>query len=338
MENIHQILEGLQSTSQRSILATIIQVDGSAYRKVGTSMLFQKDGTQIGTISAGCLEEDILMRMNEVWNNNQSQTVLFDMKNTDDLSWGQGSGCNGIIHVLLEPVDDLLHNHLHTLKSYLNEGKSVTIVKKFLSDFSVSDYIFITEDQHIFGEWRDEIQNPIQNSQYPQFRSGTTFIKELSAYVYTHHFRPKPRLILWGAGNDAIPLAKIASEIGFSVIVSDWRPALCNKNKFPTVDQLIVGFPTEVMPKMKITACDFVVILTHNFQRDKEILQLLISTECNYLGILGSKLRTTRLLNGEEIPAKIITPVGLPIGAEGAEEISISILAELIQIQRKQIQ
>lgn len=340
MENIHRILDALHSTQQKAVLATIIQVEGSAYRKAGTCMLFQEDGTQVGVLSAGCLEEDLSARVKNVLDKEMSQTMVFDMRSDDDLSWGQGAGCNGALHVLLEPVDAKLRNHLNELRSCLHAGKPVVIVKKLTDDFSVSDYLFIANNQLVFGEWQGAIPNQVINSirQPGHFlpKSGAVFSKELSSYVYIHCFYPKPRLIVFGAGQDAIPLAKFASETGFSVVVSDWRPALCNNINFPNTDALIVGFPAEVVDKVKLTASDFVVILTHNFQRDKELLQLLAKKKLRYLGVLGSTSRTMRLLDGKEISANIHTPVGLPIGAEGPEEIAISILAELIQIQRKQ--
>ncbi|WP_409304146.1 XdhC family protein [Peribacillus sp. SCS-155] len=153
--------------------------------------------------------------------------------------------------------------------------------------------------------------------------------------MYIQSYEPKPRLIIFGAGLDAMPIVKIASHTGFSVTVSDWRPALCNDHNFPEADQLIVGFPHETIPMLDLTSRDSVLLLTHHFQRDKELLAYLMRKELAYLGVLGPRTRTQRLLEGKAIPSLIHSPVGLAIGAEGPAEIAVSIVAELIKNQRR---
>ncbi|OQP13342.1 hypothetical protein B1693_16755 [Geobacillus zalihae] len=140
--------------------------------------------------------------------------------------------------------------------------------------------------------------------------------------------------MIFGASPDEVSLASFAAKTGFSVTVCDWREALCNKKIFPNADQLIVGSPQEAVSKLQFTPRDFVVILTHQFQRDKELLQLIVEKDLRYIGVMGSKQRTSRLLNFGELPFQISTPVGLTIGAEGPEEIAISILAELIHVKK----
>ena len=340
MEGIHEILTALDSDSSPNgdILATIIHVEGSAYRKEGTSMLFRSDGIQVGMLSAGCLETDLSYRVQDVRNEGTAQTVIYDMREEDDLSWGQGAGCNGVIHVLLEPVDALLREQLSKLKCHLDNGNRVTMIKKLTKEFSVSDYLFLSNDQHHFGKWHGAVSKELKslvNDLHQTFpKSGIRYLAELSATVYVHSFEPKPRLVVFGAGEDALPLVEIASLAGFSVIVTDWRSALCNEGNFPDADRLMVGYPNETIPLLDLTCSDSVLILTHQFQKDQEILNALKGKDLNYLGVLGPKLRTERLLEGLAIPTQISGPDGLSIGAEGPEEIAISIVAELIQRQR----
>ncbi|WP_078409825.1 XdhC family protein [Priestia abyssalis] len=339
MEEIYRILDHIDSSVQRDILATIIHVEGSAYRKEGTSMLFREDGTQVGVLSAGCLEEDLSIRVQEMRAEAGPQMSIFDMRSYDDLSWGQGAGCNGVIHVLLEPVDVRLRQHLSVLKFYLQAGKTVMMVRKLTDGFAVSGYLFFVEGQLPFGEWQGTIPNEVKTLQTKwknsRHKSGLAFIPELDESFYLHCFRPKPRLIVFGAGMDVVPLVKLAAQTGFSVIVCDWRPAFCRESHFPDADQLVIGFPQETVNQLQLTPDDFVMILTHQFQRDQELLQLLVKQKLRYLGVLGSKSRTSRLLGGKEIPDSIYTPVGLPIGAEGPMEIAVSIVSQLIQIYRK---
>jgi len=322
LEEIHRILEAIQNNGQRSVLATITHVEGSAYRKKGASMLFCEDGSQIGVLSAGCLEVDLVARLPEILEQGVSCGYKFDMQSSDHLSWGEGAGCGGIIHVTMEPVNDVLFDHLCTLKDYLDHQTEVMIIKKVRQDQSVSDYVFATENGHFFGEWRGG---------FPQDLTDLA----VSEGYFVHTYYPKARLIIFGAGPDARPLAAFAAAAGFSVIVSDWRSAWCSRSYFPDVDALLVGFPEETLEMIHTSSNDYAVVMTHNFRRDQQLIHLLSERELCYLGVLGPKHRMERLLNGGPAPANLRSPVGIAIGAEGPVEIAVSILAELIDTYRK---
>jgi xanthine dehydrogenase accessory factor len=332
MNHFHSILAAIEN-DKRSVLATIIHVDGSSYRKEGATMLFQEDGPHIGVLSAGCLEEDLAIRAQEIMNLGISRTFSYNMQAEDDLAWGQGTGCNGVIHVLLEPISSPLQEHLCRLKHFFDQGISVMVAKKLTNDFSVSDYVFITQDKQIIAKHGEDDSFYALNHIFPtepQQPQGIKYDPNLSAYVYIHYYRPQPRLLLFGAGSDVRPLASFAAQTGFSVTISDWRPALCHEKYFPEADSLLLGFPADVFDKLTFSPFDSVIIMTHHFARDKELLHFLMKQNLHYLGVLGPRARTSRLLAGEDIPSWIRSPVGLPIHAEGPAEIAISILADLI--------
>lgn len=332
MEEMHRILD--IGVCEQDVLATVVHVDGSAYRREGACMLFREDGTQIGLLSAGCLEADVAARVHDVRRKGVSETIVFDMRAEDDLSWGQGAGCNGAVHVLLESIDEQLQKHLKTIKLYLDCGIEVTILKKLNDAGAVSDYLFFA-DGHTFGEWSGHVPEEVKRYTNTEHKkSGLFFVSELSAQIYVHTIWPKSRVIVFGAGMDAIPLVKLAAQSGFSTIVSDWRPALCSRANFPGADELIVAFPEEAFQRIQFTPRDFILILTHQFQRDQQVLQYLLTKPVRYIGVLGSNVRTQRLLGGSDIPSVVKSPVGLAIGAEGPEEIAVSIVAELISLQR----
>jgi xanthine/CO dehydrogenase XdhC/CoxF family maturation factor len=336
MEGMHRILD--IGVCEQDVLATVIHVDGSAYRREGACMLFREDGTQIGLLSAGCLEADVAARVQDLRRKGVSETIVFDMQAEDDLSWGQGAGCNGAVHVLLEPVDERLQQHLKTLKLYLDQGIEVTILKKLNDIGAVSDYLFLA-GRHTFGEWSGHVPEEVEHYMNERTKkSGMFFVSGLSAYIYVHTIWPKSRVIVFGAGMDAIPLVKLAAQSGFSTVVSDWRPALCSRANFPEADELIVAFPEEAFQRIRFTPRDFILILTHQFQRDQQVLRYLLTKAVRYIGVLGSNLRTQRLLGGSAIPPIVKSPVGLSIGADGPEEIAVSIVAELISLQRSDCQ
>ncbi|MBO1626642.1 XdhC family protein [Bacillus arachidis] len=311
MTSIYTVLEALLSCEQRCAVATIIHVEGSAYCKEGTIMLFCEDGTKVGMLSAGCLEEEVSIYAAEVMENQTWSIHQFNTRAEDDLSWGMG--CNGIIHILVEYIDEEYKVFLQTLYEYLKKGISVRMIK----NISLIQTLFISENGNMFGN--EEALFPIHS------------LQGLHGKWFYQHFTPKPRLCIFGAGEDAKPLVRFAKEVNFFVTVCDWRESLCNAARFPSADVCISGFPKEVVPQLLLRKEDFVVIMTHHFQRDQQLIELLLEQCVRYIGILGPRHRTARLLEGKAIPKNVHSPVGLSIGGKGATEIAISIIAEIVQ-------
>lgn len=338
MNDFYRILEAIQSTTQPSALATIIQVEGSAYRKAGTSMLFCQDGTRVGLISGGCLEEDLAHRVLDVIDSQIPQTVVYDMKSEDDLSWGQGAGCNGRIHVLVQPLTTPLKNRLQQVLDHLTQGRTVFWLQRLdAASDSKEKYVFVTEDGSVIGDHDAAVPNNIK-AVLQELKHGETaktfYIKGLNIFVYAQVLRPRQRVVIFGAGSDAQPLVLYASHAGFHVTVADWRPALCNLEMLPHAHATVVGCPRDVINQLHLGENDSVIVMTHSFQRDREILGILANQTLAYVGVLGSRNRTKRLLGQEEIPSWIQSPLGLSIGAQGPEEIAISALAQVIQAVR----
>ncbi|MFF2875998.1 XdhC family protein [Gottfriedia sp. NPDC057991] len=338
MESIHEILNEITSSKEGDVLATIIHVVGSAYRKEGTSMLFKGNGKEVGLLSAGCLEADLSYRVQETRVRKTPQTVIYDMRSEDDLSWGNGAGCNGIITVLLEPIDESMFNLLSKLKTFLLNGMSVSMMKILSDDNNDVETLYLVDEKTFFGNCNeqitDQLKSVLNELHDTNQKSGIRTIKPLETKVYLHTFHPKPRLFVFGAGKDAIPLVKLASLAGFFVTITDWRADLCSKEYFPDAEQILVGFPSEIIPRLQLSTSDSAIIITHQFQKDKEILNHILNINLKYLGVLGGKKRIQRLLEGKQVDSEINSPAGLQIGAEGPEEIAISIVGEIIQRQR----
>lgn len=328
MDTIHQILNALEFTTKESVLATIIRVEGSAYRKEGTMMLLEEGGSQTGILSGGCLEEELCERSFRLEKGFSSQLFAYDMSSEDDLSWGQGAGCNGVLHILLERIDARLKQNLAKAKATLHQGGSVTMVKKLNHKNKVTNFLFLTDNEE-FGFWNEEL-TPDERVQFAKV-AKTALINNEDGALFIQRFEPKPRLFLFGAGIDTVPIANLAITAGFSVIVSDWRPALCNTANFPKAEKLIVDFPCGALKQMSFRKNDSIVIATHHFQHDQILLEYLLNQEVGYIGLLGSSRRTERLLQGKVPPAHFFSPIGLRIGAEGPEEIAVAVIAEVLQ-------
>lgn len=326
MDDCNEILREIASTDETVALATIIHVEGSAYRKEGTMMLFSKKEQTVGMISVGCLEEDLQIRANHLLQQDQyfSERVVYDMSAEDDLGWGRGVGCNGKVHILLEKIQFESDQHKHLIKVYetLKEGMDVIAVKSLHTVPSIipTNY-YIQNKNEMFGS-----ESSFDEDSFQEKRSN-----KLIGHTYFHHFKPNSRLFIFGAGADVRPLATIAEQTGFNVHIWDWRATLLCEKTFPKA----IFIHDDSLEDIIFTYTDSIVIMTHDFQKDKQLVQKLLSKKpYRYFGILGPRKRTTRLLDGKEIPEFIHSPVGLAIGAEGAEEIAISIVADLIRVKR----
>ena len=326
MEDFYQILDALDGPGEK-VIATIVGVEGSAYKREGSSMLFFSNGMQLGMLSAGCLEEDLAIKVKEVFRKQEAMTIQYELYMEDDLNWGQGLGCNGTIDILIEPVTEQLMEDYRLVSELLSQNKPVIVLKKL---DELGEYVFIEEDGLSFGNW----SGPLPTIEFSS-RSGS--LTRDGTAVFQQTIYPKPRLIVFGAGPDARPLASLAAETGFLVTVCDWREAFCQKKYFPTADELIIGFPLDLLKQISFSPYDFVVIMTHQFRRDRELLLKVIHKNVRYLGVLGPKERTRKLLHGQEIPNGIASPIGVSIGARGPVEIAVSIVAQMIEVWRKPV-
>src|SRR5699024_10258904 len=226
--------------------------------------------------------------------------------------WGRGAGCNGKVHILLEKVTEAMRSNILKVYTNLQRGFNVIAIKNLALVPGSIDTTYRVNDA-----------NNLQTRNIPS--------KKLNRIVngkFYHFMKAKPRLIIFGAGEDVEPLVKLANLTGFSVFMWDWRPEMLCKKRFPNVNFV------HHIDSFQINKHDYAIIMTHDFQKDKQLLQLLMTNQLKYLGVLGPSRRTSRLLNGKEVPPFIKSPVGLSIGSEGPNEISVSIIAELIQVKR----
>lgn len=316
MDDFYRQLEIIEATPLNGTLAIITRVEGSAYRKEGASMVILEDGTTVGVLSGGCLEADLIARVENGLPSIEpyvGHAFTYDLSAEDDLSWGKGAGCNGVVHVVLEPLTPSLRRALLRLKSCLDRGLSTVGTICVDSSGQVIGHTFLADDGTTFGSGRPD---PL-------------------ADVFTFRYEPRSRLVIFGAGPDVKPLTELAARSGFTVALADGQAARCNKDCFPHVRDFYVGKPEDLLETIAISELDALVIMTHDFQVDKILLKGLQKKRCMYLGILGPRQRTTRLLDGAPIPDDVHSPVGLAIGAEGPEEIAVSIMADIIKTKHE---
>ncbi|UZJ76853.1 XdhC family protein [Fictibacillus sp. KU28468] len=312
----------------RGVLGTIIRTEGSTYQKEGSKCFWAEDGKLTGLLSGGCVEGDLAEHAREVLNHFSCKTLVYDFRDKGDDLWGLGLGCNGSIDIFLEPFDPV---HLRE-----STERSLEIYQKAdIYETSLATIVEAETPSLIGKKWM------VKNNSSDPVKSGlhsVTYEKE-KVLVFTDTITPTPRLTLFGAGPDAVPLANGAKQLNWHVSVIDHRPSFVNKQNFPEADQLLC-IPKGKWPKLELESRSFVVIMTHHFDQDLLLLEQILETDVPYIGVLGPNKRTYQLMDRlgrefhEECLSRLYSPIGLDIGSQTPEEIALSILAEMVMVHR----
>ncbi|NDV16643.1 XdhC/CoxI family protein [Muricauda sp. TY007] len=339
----------LKAQDIRCILATVVHVEGSSYRRAGARMLVDEYGNITGAISGGCLEGDALRKALFALDRQENKLVTYDTSDEDDAVIGAQLGCNGIIQVLFEPMDYTDSNNPCELLKVVAEQEvptSISIVfdldktQKQLGTILIADGKGAVAGKQIPDNLQKALLlkgTEVVEKENPCF--GEVELDGDKLYVFVQMHQPPVKLVLVGAGNDAQILAQQADMLGWKVTVADGRPTHANKERFVGSCQVIVTKPEETLENINIDNRTCFVLMSHNYSYDLSVLKLLLGNpETPYIGILGPLKKYERMLNeladeGVEVSkadlAKINAPVGLEIGAETPAEIGLSILAEI---------
>jgi xanthine dehydrogenase accessory factor len=352
LKDLQEILKAYEAVRQvegKTKLATLVKVKGSAFRRPGARMLIRDDGTSVGALSSGCLEADVIERAKKMIESVNAITVTYDTNSPQNDVWGLNLGCNGVIQILLESLPHSARSpHLTFLSECISSARPGVIASVFRVDGElkavVGSHLYLAED----GTIREDIKNPTLTAALTEdcveaLRSKSSFNKE---YRFTEgvvealieFIRPPLSLFIFGAGAEAIPLARMAKDLGWTVTVVDHRPAFVDRARFASADQFVLVRPEEVAKTLTLTADAVAVVLTHDMSHDLELLRALLPSEAVYVGLLGPAKRAEQLL-GElrgtgftptpEQLSRFHAPIGLNIGAESPEEIALSILSEI---------
>lgn len=355
MENAWLELERLVERGEAAALVTVTRTEGSAYQREGTKMLFRASGEGLGTISGGCLEVDIFERCRAVLDTGQARAVTYTPESMIDTVFGFGSGCLGTIDLVIEPVADWQSGGARLL---LGE-----ICKRVRAGERFGVLTLLREDGNLSSPLRRELidaRRSIGAGIPPAFRAildgaiaaVTTADRRPSKNLRASSggrsyealvdvFVPAQRVILFGAGEDARPLAAIAAQTGMEVAVIDWRPELLRPERFPEGTLLSCLRPEAFPGEVSLAGGPAIVLMSHGYEADRAVLAFLLRSAQppGYVGILGPRSRTARLLADLEVdgPAAAIvrTPAGLDLGADTPEEIALSIVAEILAVRKQ---
>ena len=350
MKEIRDIIKAFdeaQKLGKQTALATVVHVEGSSYRRPGARMLIEDDGQLTGAISGGCLEGDALRKALLVMTEKRSRLVTYDTMDDDDAKFGVGLGCNGIIQVLIEPIDvSNPNNPIQYLKKVNEKRQGAALVTLFSlqdrKDLQYGTCLLLKEDgdlvQHVpvlkdvlLADANEALI--IQNS---CFKNYTSDDHNITAFIEV--IKPPVSIIIIGAGNDVVPVVNMADILGWETTVVDGRANYAKQERFVSACQVLVAKPENVLEQISIDEHSVFLLMTHNYNYDMAMLRQLLGKNVAYIGMLGPKKKRERMLNElkdeglnfTELQLSVLhSPVGLDIGAETAEEIALSILSEI---------
>ena len=352
MKEIRDIVKAYDisvSEGKKSALATVVHLEGSSYRRPGARMLITEDGQLTGAISGGCLEGDALQKALMVMSQKKSRVVTYDTMDDDEATLGVGLGCNGVIQVLIEPIDpDDPDNQISFLRQVMGERQKVVLVTLFSLENKQTDQggtsLLLEEnselrsgnvDPRLLDFLKDDAMNSLEQ-QKSSFCNYTSSQFNVTAFI--EFIPPVISVVIIGAGNDIFPLVDMAEILGWETRIVDGRSSYASRDRFAKSCQVLVSKPEFVLDQIPVDQYTVFLLMTHNYNYDLAMLKLLLNKKLMYLGILGPKKKTERMMGdlAEKgiFPTKqqlsfIFNPVGLDIGAETAEEIALSIIAEI---------
>lgn len=358
LEHILPLWRELESAGADYVLATVVAVEGSSYRKPGARMLLAQDGRRAGTVSGGCLEAEVARRA--WWLTANGSVVERYSTEDDDGDRPYGSGCGGVVFLLLERRETA-HPHLVALEKAFNartplaiatilEGAQIgrRVVAGLLHDSAQSERS--NEAVILTGEF--ELQDLAATALGRRMSiDAKVELDSVPTRVWVDYRAARPGLWIFSAGDDAKPLVQLARELGWFVAIADGRSHLATRERFPAADTVRV-LPISELPDVAAAhfcplATDAAVVMTHSFEQDSRVLASLLALDfpLAYLGALGPQRRTRELLNEAarllRLPdtndridkwlAQIHAPTGLDLGSETPAAVALSILAEIQQ-------
>ena len=310
MPEISRILSTLaHAPDEPAALATLVRVEGSSYRRPGARLLVLGNGLRVGSISGGCLEEDVIMRAQRVLLSGRPETAVYDTTTENDLVWGVGLGCQGIVQIFIEPLPPIRPPWIKTLEENLRARRETALSVSYGGRSSLGTIL-----------------------------TGEIPVAEKSTEIFWETISAPPSLVIFGAGEDACPLVHLAKEVGWHVTVVDSRPAYATTARFPEADAVINAPATDAASHLAPDNSSFAVVMTHRYLEDRQLARVLLPQPLPYLGVLGPRKRTDRLLAqlhtegfspDEAMLARLHAPIGLDLGGNTPETVALAIMAEM---------
>ncbi|MGD8930625.1 MAG: XdhC family protein [Lysobacterales bacterium] len=317
------------------VLAVVIATEGSTYRKPGAMMLISRDGAFEGLISGGCLESDLLHHADQVFRSGEPSRVTYDMSADEELVWNLGLGCDGVIHLLLVRLDR--HDgfgFLERLDRCFAARRAVLLALVTRSSGSVPTGAVGLREASGPTVGDPALQAALQDAaeDWPEWRFRRIALADDDGVVEVLlvHVPPRTRVVVCGAGPDAVPVVRALTELDWEVKVVDHRPAYAKASRFAAGCTVVQSRPEQLAAMADLDDVDAVVIMSHHLENDAAYLRQTVAAEIPYIGVLGPSARRRRLCDMADCEiSRVFGPVGLDIGAELPAAIALSLVAEI---------
>ena len=350
-EVLQHVNERLEANDEGTdVLATIVAVEGNAYRRPGAKMLLDAGGTGVGAITAGCLEDDLLGRAEPVRESGQPELVTYDLTEGDDDVWGLGVGCNGIVDVLLEPLTETYRPAAEAFAdgrdvavcTVLDGGDDASLVRGDRAYYHPGVDRFEPVDGAV-EEW------PVATLAEPAAdlaERANAAVFEVdhggrSLEIFVDGLAAPPELVVFGTGHDVGPVTELAANTGFRVTVVGFRGGVDLEERFPDADRAITTSPRSLADALEVDDRTYAVVMTHNFVDDRLTVETLLESEIPYVGLMGPRERFAEMREeftaegqpvDDEALERLYTPIGLDLGSGSPYGIAHSIVAELLVV------
>lgn len=351
MKEINSILKSFQNIAERQIgsaLVTLVHVDGSSYRRPGARMLVSADGQITGAISGGCLEGDALKKSILAIQQQTPRLVTYDTGREDDASFGAQLGCAGIIQVLFEPISATA-NPLDLLQPLTSQRKEFVLVTFYdpaqprgIQPGTCMRWSRqgLESDRTMQPEMARLIKPDVEasfrqkKSQFLHFQGAGK-----SMHAFVEYIPPVIRLVIAGAGSDALPVSQMAGLLGWEVLITDGRHTHARPDFFGPACTVICASPEASIQHIEIDERTVFLLMSHNYSYDKGILRHILDSPTPYVGVLGPRKKLDRILDEFHAEGLICSPhqlsrihgpAGLDLGAGTPEEIALSMISGIM--------
>ncbi len=362
MKELFQKILEAQQTGKKVALCTIVSSKGSLPMSGKAKMLVVEDGTTLGTVGGGCLEADVWSEAKKVIKRDIPQITKFIL--TEKHAGEEGLNCGGVVEIFIEPIvpgrSEAVFTMIADIQAAGKKGAVATVLSNNLPsplkdqtklalkwDGTISGHIGNSSmvEERVIEEARrvmEEDYLTVLQFELPEEEAqkwGLTAEQTLNVFI--EPIVPIPTLYLFGGGHVSLFVGKVAKLAGFKLVVIDDRPAFANFERFPEADEVIVEDFTKVFDRLSIDDSSYIVSITRGHQHDDKVMEQAVKTPAKYLGMIGSK-RKVRIswqkLEAKGIPRHLLervhAPVGLDINADTPAEIAVSIVAQMIQVRR----
>src|SRR5499425_2420336 len=336
MAELFDQIDELRRSPGKVAVATLVNTRGTTPRKEGAKMLVGEGGSVLGSGTiGGCVDAQVIEQTEDVLNTNRPR--LLELNLGDEEAWEIGLTCGGTIEVFVEPLTaDLLER----VRAHNAKGGRAAIITRL--DGPVGAKILLLDDGTTSGSLGDAALDErfIEEARDAMTVGTSRTLLAEGTRAFVEVFAPSALLLVVGASHVSMPMTELARVLGYRSVVIDGRPRFATRERFPHVDELLIGIPSEIAGTLEYASSTFVVLTAHDYKYDIPVLKTILRTEAAYIGLLGSKKRGQAILKflkesgvDEQALDRVRVPAGLDIGAQTAPQIALSILAEAFAVK-----